>query len=436
LTAQEISLRLAVVFLLIAINAFFVTAEFAVVSVRRSRVNQLVAGGDRQARSVQRLQEQIDRLLSTTQLGITMSSLAIGWIGERLVAEFIAPLLTRILGRSYISFAHILAVIGTFVVLAYFQIVLGELIPKSLALIYAEQSARALSAPSLVIARIFWPLVWILNQSTNFILRFLGIADNRHSRHQISSQELELMISTERESVGLERNQRRILSKIFTLSTVTAADVMVPKHKMQTIPEAATWRMVVDRVAQTNFSRYPVTGQSSDDIIGTIHFRDLAKPLAAGSIDLDSPIRTFIKPANLVPKKTSLDDLLLQMQSAGTAMAMVVDEYGATVGLLTRKDAIAEILGKQKEEYPKLSPILPVGRNQFLIQAQISISELNDSLQLNLPLAEDYQTLGGFLLYKMQQMPKIGEIYRYQNLELTVTETNGNRIERVRLYRP
>jgi CBS domain containing-hemolysin-like protein len=436
LTAQEISLRLAVVFLLIAINAFFVTAEFAVVSVRRSRVNQLVAGGDRQARSVQRLQEQIDRLLSTTQLGITMSSLAIGWIGERLVAEFIAPLLTRILGRSYISLAHILAVIGTFVVLAYFQIVLGELIPKSLALIYAEQSARALSAPSLVIARIFWPLVWILNQSTNFILRFLGIADNRHSRHQVSSQELELMISTERESVGLERNQRRILSKIFALSTVTAADVMIPKHKMQTIPETATWRMVVDRVAQTNFSRYPVTGQSSDDIVGTIHFRDLAKPLAAGSIDLDSPIQIFIKPANLVPKKTSLDDLLLQMQSAGTAMAMVVDEYGATVGLLTRKDAIAEILGKQKEEYPKPSPILPVGRNQFLIQAQISIAELNDSLQLNLPLAEDYQTLGGFLLYKMQQMPKVGETYRYQNLELTVTETNGNRIERVRLYRP
>lgn len=436
MTAQEISLRLAVIFLLIAINAFFVTAEFAVVSVRRSRVNQLVVGGDRQARSVQRLQEQIDRLLSTTQLGITLSSLAIGWIGERLVAEFIAPFLIGTLGYPYIALAHFLAVISTFILLAYLQIVLGELIPKSLALIYAEQSARALSAPSLVIARIFWPLVWILNASTNFILRLLGIDDNRHSRHQISSQELALMIATERDSTGLERNQRRILSKIFNLSTVTAADVMVPKPQMQTIPATATWRMVVDRVAQTNFSRFPVTGQSSDDIIGTIHFRDLAKPLAAGQVHLDSPIRTFMKPPNLVPKKTSLDDLLLQMQAAGTAMAMVVDEYGATVGLLTRKDAIAEILGKQKEEYPQPSSILPIGHNQFLIQAQISVAELNESLQLNLPLAEDYQTLGGFLLYKMQQMPKIGETYRYQNLELTVTATDGNRIDRVRLRRP
>jgi CBS domain containing-hemolysin-like protein len=435
LTAQEISLRLAVILLLIAINAFFVTAEFAVVSVRRSRVSQLVASGDRQARGVQRLQEQIDQLLSTTQLGITLSSLALGWIGERVVADFIAPMLNSWLGGSYRTLSHLLAVVCTFGVLAYLQIVLGELIPKSLALIYAEQSARMLSTPSLVIARIFMPLVWVLNQSTNWILRRLGIADNRHSRHQVSSQELELMIATERESVGLEHNQRRILSKIFALSTVTVADVMVPKPQMQTIPATATWQTVVNRVAQTNFSRYPVTGESVDDLVGTIHFRDLAKPLAAGRITLDSPIRSFIRPLALVPKATSIDELLLRMQEAGTAMAMVVDEYGGIVGLLTRKDAIAEILGKQKEDYPKPSSIVSIGQDQFLVQAQIPIAELNEHLGLELPVTEGYQTLAGFLLYKLQQMPATGETYRYQNLEFTVAVMDGTRIDRVRICR-
>jgi CBS domain containing-hemolysin-like protein len=436
MTIQEISLRLAVILLLIAINAFFVTAEFAVVSVRRSRVNQLVVSGDRQARGVQRLQEQIDRLLSTTQLGITLSSLALGWIGERVVADIVAPLFTSWLGgSSYLPLIHLLAVLFTFGFLAYLQIVLGELIPKSLALIYAEQSARALSTPSLVIARIFMPLVWVLNHSTNWILRRLGIADNRHSRHQVSSQELELMIATERESVGLDRNQRRILSKIFGLSAVTVADVMVPKPQMQTVPATATWRTVVSRVAQTNFSRYPVTGESPDDLVGTIHFRDLAKPLAAGQINLDSPIRSFIRPLALVPKATSIDELLLRMQEAGTAMAMVVDEYGGIVGLLTRKDAIAEILGKQKEDYPKPSSIVPIGHDHFLVQAQIPIDELNDCLGIDLPVTEGYQTLAGFLLYKLQQMPVTGETYKYQNLEFTVALMDGTRIDRVRIRR-
>jgi CBS domain containing-hemolysin-like protein len=435
LTTQEIGLRLAVILLLIAINAFFVTAEFAVVSVRRSRINQLVASGDRQARSIQRLQEQIDQLLSTTQLGITLSSLALGWIGERVVADSIAPFFTTWTGDNHLTLTHLLAVVMTFGLLAYLQIVLGELIPKSLALIYAEQSARILSAPSLVIARIFKPLVWVLNASTNFILNRLGIADNRHSRHQVSSQELELMISTERDSTGLEHNQRRILSKIFALSAVTATDVMVPKPQMQTVPATATWRMVLAQVAKTNFSRYPVTGASVDDLVGTIHFRDLAKPLAAGQVTLDSPIRNYIRPLNPVPKATPIDDLLLRMQAAGTAMAVVVDEYGAIVGLLTRKDAIAEILGKQKEDYPKPSPIVTLDRDHFLVQAQIPITELNEALSIDLPTGEGYQTLAGFLLHRLQQMPITGETYRYQNLEFTVAVMDGTRIDRVHIRR-
>jgi CBS domain containing-hemolysin-like protein len=431
-SVQEIGLRLAVILLLIAINAFFVTAEFAVVSARRSRINQLVANGDLRARSVQKLQEQIDQLLSTTQLGITLSSLALGWIGERAVAQFITPALGHWLGGIY---AHTVAIVVTFSLLAYLQIVLGELLPKSIALLYAERIARALGAPSLTIARVFQPLIGVLNQSTNIILWLIGIRDTNPTRHRVSSQELQLMIATDRELIGLEANQRQILSKIFALNSVNVAEVMVPRPRMATIPAVATWCMVMDQVAQTNFSRYPVTGTSTDEIIGIIHFRDLAKPLAAGRITLDSPIQAAIRPPVFVPEATSIDELILQMQASGTAMAMVVDEYGGIVGLLTRKDVIAKILGEQKEDYPKPSPILPAGKDTFLVQAQISITELNNSLQLNLPLADDYQTLGGFLMYRWQQMPKLGEPLRYQNIDLTVVYTDGARIDRVRIHR-
>jgi CBS domain containing-hemolysin-like protein len=429
----EIALRLVVIFLLIAINAFFVTAEFAVVSVRRSRINQLVVSGDLRARSVQKLHEQLDQLLSTTQLGITLSSLALGWIGERAVAQFIAPALNNWVGGIYV--AHSVAIVLTFSLLAYLQIVLGELIPKSIALLYAERLARILGAPSLTIARIFRPLIWVLNQSTNIILWLFGIKDTDPMRHRVSSQELQLMIATDRESIGLETNQRKIISKIFVLNTVNVAEVMVPRHRMTTVPATATWRQVMEQVAQTNFSRYPVTGISTDEIIGIIHFRDLAKPLAAGRISLDSPIKTWIRPPVFVPEATSIDELILQMQASGTAMSIVVDEYGGIVGLLTRKDVIAKILGEQKEDYPKPNPILPAGKDTFLVQAQISITELNNSLQINLPLADEYQTLGGFLMYKWQQMPKIGEPLKYQNLDLTVVLTDGTRLDRVRIHR-
>jgi CBS domain containing-hemolysin-like protein len=435
LNTPEITLRLAVILMLIAINGFFVTAEFAVVSVRRSRISQLVAAGDLRARNVQRLQDQIDQLLSTTQLGITLSSLALGWLGERTVMQFIAPLFTQWLGKANLPSAQLLAIVCTFVLLAYLQIVLGELIPKSLALTYAEQIARLLATPSLVIARIFQPLIWVLNASTNLILRLGGIADNRQNRHQLSSQELQLLIATERESIGLESNQRQIIDKVFALKSVTVAEVMVPKPQMETVPVDATWQMVLERVASTNFSRYPVTGRSSDEIVGTIHWRDLAKPLAAGRLHLDSPIKSCIRPLNLYFESASIDEVLLPMQAAGIAMAMVVNEYGDVVGLLTRKDALAEIVGKQKEDYPRPNPIISAGKDIFLVQAQISISDLNEALQLELPVAEEYQTLGGFLLYKWQQMPKLGEPYRYQNLELTVSTVDGNRLDRVRIHR-
>jgi CBS domain containing-hemolysin-like protein len=206
---SEIGVRLLLVLGLILINAFFVTIEFAIVSVRRSRITQLVASGDDRAKKVQNLQQGIERLLSTTQLGITLSSLALGWIGERAIAQILSQSLASI------PLAHSIAIPLTFILLAYLQIVFGELMPKSIALIYAEQIARFLGAPSLAIARIFSPFIWVLDRSTRLCLRLLRIKDRDDYHGRVTFKELQTIVTTEQESSGLAIEQRELLNKVF-----------------------------------------------------------------------------------------------------------------------------------------------------------------------------------------------------------------------------
>ena len=232
LSGSDILLRVLAVLLLITINAFFVAAEFSIVSVRRSRINQLVSAGDVQAKTVQDLQRGLDRLLSTTQIGITLSSLALGWIGESTMAVLLSALLIQLplpLGTRNLL-AHSVAVPIAFLLIAYLQIVLGELCPKSVALLYPEQLARFLGPPSLAIARFFNPFIWVLNQSTRLIMRLVGIPYTGQGWYnRVTPEELQLIISTSTESPGLEAEERELLSNVFAFADVTAGEVMVPR---------------------------------------------------------------------------------------------------------------------------------------------------------------------------------------------------------------
>ena len=219
LGGSDIGWRLLIVFALIAIDAFFVVAEFSILSVRRSRITQLVAAGDDRAKQVQNLQRGIERLLSTTQVGISLSTLALGWIGERAIAQIFAQSLRNV------AWAHSLAIPMTFVLLAYLQIVFGELIPKSIALIYAEQIASFLGTPSLTISRIFSPLIWVLDRSTKLCLRLVGIRYRYEDRDRVTFKELQAMVSTERESSGLAIEQREVLTKVLEFADKIATEI-------------------------------------------------------------------------------------------------------------------------------------------------------------------------------------------------------------------
>ncbi len=438
LSWADVGLRLLSALLLITINAFFVTAEFSLVSVRRSRIHQLVEAGDAQAFTVQTLQRSIDRLLSTTQLGITLSSLALGWIGEStisvLVATWIAqsPLPLEI--RSFI--AHSLSIPIAFLLIAYLQIVLGELCPKSIALLYSEELARFLGPSVRAIARFFNPFIWILNQSTRLLLKLVGIQYTGQAwRPPVTPEELQLIIATERESPGLEAEERELLNNVFEFGDVTVAEVMVQRPNIVALPQSATFHTFLKEMATSGHSRYPIIEKSLDDICGTVHFKDLAAPLAQGKLFLDSEIQPWMRPALFIPEYTPLSELLPLMQRTQLAMVIVVNEFGGTVGLVTIQDLIAEIFGNIGGESTNDLMLQSLDEQTFLVQAQMNLEDLNQLLELNLPLKNEYQTVGGFLLYELQKIPAIGETLHYENLEFTVVSAQGPRLHHIKIHR-
>ncbi|MEA5618118.1 hemolysin family protein [Cronbergia sp. UHCC 0137] len=434
---REVGLRLLSVLILIAINAFFVTAEFSMVTVRRTRIHQLVEAGDIPAIAVETLQGSIDRLLSTAQLGITLSSLALGWIGESSIVILVNvwlkswPLPFRVTN----FLAHSLSVPLAFFLIAYLQIVLGELCPKSVAMLYPEKLARFLGPSVRAIVRFFSPFIWILNQSTRYLLRLFGIEYTGQSwRPPVTPEELQLIISTEQESSGLQMAERQLLNNVFEFGDVTAQDVMIPRTSIVVLSENATFQTLLEEMTSTGHSRYPVIGESLDDIRGIVYFKDLAAPLAVGKLSLETQIQTWMRPVQFIPEQTPLSELLPMMQQEKPAMVIVVNEFGGTVGLVTIKDVIAEIIGNVGESENSDDLLIQMLDQQtFLVQAQINLEEVNEVLHIHLPLMREYQTLGGFLLYQWQKIPAKGEIFCYQNIEFTVVSVTGPRLNQIQL---
>ena len=437
MSSQDFLLSFSGLFLLIAINAFFTAAEFSIVSVRRSRINQLVKDGDVTAETVQYLQKSIDRLLSTTQLGITLSSLALGWIGERTIAVLITQLIAELPLPKIITQAiiHSLAIPIAFLLLAYLQIVLGELCPKSVALLYPEKLARFFAPPSLVIARIFRPFVGILNQSTRWLLKLARIEYiGQEWSKKVTSEELQLIIATEKESTGLEAEEREILNNIFEFGDVTAEEIMIPRTEIVFLAEDANFGQLLQTIAEKRFFRYPVIGKSLDDIKGIIEYKNLAIPLAKAELTNDTKISPWLEDVNFIPETTPLNELLSLMQRSRKAMVIVIDEFGGTSGLITLQDLITEIIGDEGElNKTTLQSIRKIEEKTFLVPAKMNLEDVNESLNIDLPLAEDYHTLSGFLLEQWQKIPTQGETISYNDLDFTVIFAEENKLDQIKI---
>lgn len=445
----DIGFRLFAIFSLIAINAFFVTGEFAIVSVRRSRINHLVLEGDIPSQTVQSLQKSLDRLLSTTQLGITLSSLALGWIGEGTMAQILQSLIISLSLPSNINqiLIHSVSIPLSFILLVYLQIVLGELCPKSFSLLYAENLARLLAPPIRVIGTIFKPFIDILNQSTKFLLRLVGAEYTGQGWYkQVTPEELQLIIRTERESSGLEAEERELLSNVFEFGDVEAMEIMTPRVNIDYLSLNSTYEDLLAEVAKTGHSRYPVIGESLDDIRGIINLKDSVSFLGKqeessenqesllSNHKLSQPIKDLIRPVKFLSEFTPLSELLNVMQQSRLKMVIIVDEYGGTAGLVSMQNLINEILGyEEKSLSNQESEVTVIDEQNFLVSAQINLDELNDLLDFDLPLTEEYNTLGGFLIYQWQKIPSINEIYKFDNLIFTIADMDGPRINKIKI---
>jgi len=445
-------LQFVAVALLILTNAFFVAAEFALVSIRDTRIEQLLAAGVPGARAVRRLQRDLDDFLPAVQLGVTLCSLALGWIGEPLAANvalgwFDALPLTQPHARLY---AHIAAVALGFAVITYFHVVVGELVPKSLALRRAEALAVAVAPPMLVFMTVVRPAVRTLKSSAAVILS--GFDIQMTERAQVHSPEELKLIATAAQRMGLlPKFQETLIHRALELDDVSIREIMTPRQKIFSLPSNMLVEDASARVIDRKRSRVPVYDETRgpEHVVGVVYSKDLSRLMwvrstarsggTAGTTAGATPfvqlrLGQIMRDVMVVPETKSVLDLIRDFQQRRRHMAIVVDEYGSTVGLVTSEDAIEQLTGELEDEFdsPRL-PVLTTASGALVMDGGVNLRDLETQMQWVLPREGGVETLAGFLLMRLGHIPEPGESIVFEGRKLTAVEMDGRRIAKVRV---
>jgi len=419
-----------IVFILVAANGFFVASEFALVAVRRSRIITLKESGNRRASILLELLDNLNSYISATQLGITMASLALGWIGEPAVARLLEIPLRGLVSDKVL---HAISFAVAFTAITFLHIVLGELAPKTLALERAEQVAMAIAWPMRIFHKLFhWPIV-LLDYAGRFTLRVMGFKTSSIHSSVYTVAELRQIIDVSHKSGTLEADEQHLLHRVFEFSDSEVQQVMIPRSAMAALPITAT----LDETRQTfnalGYSRIPVYRDQLDNIVGIVLRRDLEPFLSQANPDPFN-LEQLLHPPRFIPSGAQLSAALKQMQTSRTHMAFVVDEYGGLEGIVTLEDLLEEIVGEIDDEFDDVSPPQIVLENgTYLLDGLLSVRDVNIKLGLNLPEDAPYTTIAGFLLAQAGHLLIQGESISYNNSIFTVESVDRRRIRRVRL---
>lgn len=428
-----IALRLLAVFALVAANGLFVAAEFSIVRARRTRIAQLVRAGRRTARLVQRAIENPEPFVAATQLGITMASLGLGWIGEPTVATLIEPLVVDLPTRWQPAALHTISAALAFALITALHIVFGELAPKSVALWSAEATALVTVPPTAVFHRVFKPFIWTLNAVANASLRLFGLRapSGRHVAYQ--REELVMLVGEARRAGTLDREEESLVRRVFRLTDRTVGEVMVHRTAIAGVPQTATVREAIDIVRQRGFTRLPVLGEDVDQIVGAVHAKDLLIQLADGRSD--APVAALMRPVQYVPETKPVVDLLEEMRHGRSQLAVVLEEYGSTAGIVTMEDLLEEIVGEIPGEHRPQPPLVHLNQpDRVVVDASLDLATLTDVCGITLS-GEQANTLGGFIFYHLGTIPEPGTKFSLKDLEFTVETVIGRRIGRVEIRR-
>lgn len=430
-----ILLKLLVVALLVAANGFFVATEFALVSLRRSKIEALVAEGRASAHLVLKLLDQTDRILAAAQLGITMASLALGWLGEETVAELLYPVFAAflpLLGAEVAS--HAVATVVAFVLITALHIVLGEQAPKIYAIRHPERLAFLAARPILWFEWLFRPFIGVLDRASQLTLKLVGIEGEMTEPGRLHSlEDLKAQFTEVQQRGLLGSREEEMLHHVLEFPEQDAREVMIPRPDVVSIEENATIEDLLELFREANYTRYPVYRERPENLVGFVSIKDALRLLSADPKALKKPVRTLLQPISYVPENKSVSALFAQMQRERLPMVAVVDEHGDAVGIVTLKDLAEEIVGRLEDEpKPKETPLYErLDERTLRVDGGLRVDEANEELGLHLPEGEDYQTIAGLILSRLQRVPTEGETLQVDGVQLEVERMKGPRIERV-----
>lgn len=426
----EIVLNLALVIFLVLLNGFFVAAEFALVKVRGTRLAQLSNEGNMRARIAAKVVGRLDAYLSACQLGITLASLGLGWIGKPVISEFIVrPLIGGIVPDylvSSLSFAI------AFSIITFLHIVIGELAPKSIAIQKAESTSLWLAAPLMAFYKLFYPAIWFLNGTANIILKRFGIEPATEHESAHTEEEIRLLVDQSHKSGHIDHTEMKLVDNVFTFSDRLVREVMVPRTKMECLYTNIPFVENMEFVRSKRHTRYPVAKEDKDHIIGFIHVMDIFASSLERKTEVD--IIKFMRPILTVPESMEISQVLVLMQKKRLQMAIIIDEYGGTAGVVTLEDIIEEIVGEIQDEFDNERPEIEVRKDHVSVDGMTLIEEVNEQLNADIDDTE-MDTIGGWIYSEIEGTPEVGLKVAASGYIFEISELENLRIKRIKIYK-
>jgi CBS domain containing-hemolysin-like protein len=417
---------LIVIAILIAFTAFFVSFEFAIVKIRSTRIDQLVAEGNKKAIAAKKIVSNLDEYLSACQLGITVTALGLGWLGEPTVEHLLHPLFTHF--NIPESAAGILSFIIAFASVTFIHVVVGELAPKTIAIHKAEAVTLLFAKPMILFYKLMYPFIKTLNGSARIIVGIFGLKPASEHEEAHSEEELQLIISESYKSGEINQSEYKYVNNIFEFDDRIAKEIMVPRTEIVAFDKSQTLQECLEIVKVENYTRYPVIDGEKDNIVGMLNMKEVLTDYISGK-NLDTSIEEYTRPVIQVIESIAIHDLLLKMQKERVHMAILMDEYGGTAGLVTVEDILEEIVGEIRDEFDEdeVPEINKISENKTVVDGKVLIDEVNDLFGLDIQ-EEEMDTIGGWILSEKMDVVE-GDKINYGDYEFKVLEIDGYHIK-------
>ncbi|MEW9051308.1 MAG: hemolysin family protein [Neobacillus sp.] len=419
--------NLVLIAILIALTAFFVTSEFAIVKIRSSRIDQLIEEGNSSAISAKKVISNLDEYLSACQLGITITALALGWIGESTIEHLLAPFFSGLDIPE--SASRILSIGIAFATITFLHVVVGELAPKTLAIQKAELITLIMSRPLILFYKIMYPFIWLLNGSARIVVRLFGLKPVSESDMAHTEEELRIILSESYKSGEINQSEFKYVNKIFEFDNRIAKEIMVPRTEIVSLSKEDTLETLLHVIREEKFTRYPIIDGDKDHIIGLVNIKEMVTDLIGNEKLSSQTLEEYTRPIIRVIETIPIHDLLVKMQKDRMHMAILMDEYGGTSGLVTVEDILEEIVGEIRDEtdMDEIPMVRKVEENHFIIDSKVLVSEVNDLLGVDID-DEDIDTIGGWILTENYEA-KMGDVILHDGYSFKILDMEEHHIK-------